>query len=114
VVICASINNKIIFLLAKPPLYYLHAYHKFIYHVFSVTGENLHHGTPANPVSSSLVPGGSCSGSAVAVSAQLVDFAIGISERFLPSTDYKPLLVHVNGTFFIMFLLHHEDNAVCM
>lgn len=44
---------------------------------FGVTGENLHHGTPANPVSSSLVPGGSCSGSAVAVAAQLVDFAIG-------------------------------------
>ncbi|XP_066320707.1 outer envelope protein 64, mitochondrial-like [Miscanthus floridulus] len=44
---------------------------------FGVTGENLHHGTPANPVSPSLVPGGSCSGSAVAVAAQLVDFAIG-------------------------------------
>ncbi|AQK75017.1 Amidase [Zea mays] len=44
---------------------------------FGVTGENLHHGTPANPVSSSLVPGGSCSGSAVAVAAQLIDFAIG-------------------------------------
>ncbi|AQK75009.1 Amidase [Zea mays] len=81
---------------------------------FGVTGENLHHGTPANPVSSSLVPGGSCSGSAVAVAAQLIDFAIGISERFLPSTDYKPPLVHVNGTFFIMFLLHHEDDAVCV
>jgi len=82
---------------------------------FSVTGENLHHGTPANPVSPSLVPGGSCSGSAVAVAAQLVDFAIGISERFLPtSSDYKPPLVHVNGTFSVIFLLHHEDNDVCV
>ncbi|KAJ1281111.1 hypothetical protein BS78_04G283200 [Paspalum vaginatum] len=44
---------------------------------FGVTGENLHCGTPINPASPSLVPGGSCSGSAVAVAAQLVDFAIG-------------------------------------
>lgn len=44
---------------------------------FGVTGENLHCGTPINPASPSLVPGGSCSGSAVAVSAQLVDFALG-------------------------------------
>lgn len=49
----------------------------------SVTGENLHCGTPINPASSSLIPGGSCSGSAVAVAAQLVDFALGISEFFL-------------------------------
>jgi hypothetical protein len=38
----------------------------------------LHYGTPINPSSPSVVPGGSCSGSAVAVSAQLVDFALGI------------------------------------
>ncbi|TVU28575.1 hypothetical protein EJB05_20097, partial [Eragrostis curvula] len=44
---------------------------------FGVTGENLHCGTPVNSASPSLVPGGSCSGSAVAVSAQLVDFALG-------------------------------------
>ncbi|PNT69605.1 hypothetical protein BRADI_3g58760v3 [Brachypodium distachyon] len=44
---------------------------------FGVTGENLHCGTPINPVSPTVVPGGSCSGSAVAVSAQLVDFALG-------------------------------------
>ncbi|CAL4885430.1 unnamed protein product [Urochloa decumbens] len=44
---------------------------------FGVTGENLHCGTPINPASPSLVPGGSCSGSAVAVAAQLVDFALG-------------------------------------
>ncbi|GJM86888.1 hypothetical protein PR202_ga02787 [Eleusine coracana subsp. coracana] len=50
---------------------------------FGVTGENLHCGTPINSASPSLVPGGSCSGSAVAVSAQLVDFALGILERLL-------------------------------
>ncbi|KAM0891980.1 hypothetical protein ACQ4PT_026050 [Festuca glaucescens] len=44
---------------------------------FGVTGQNLHCGTPINPASPSVVPGGSCSGSAVAVSAQLVDFALG-------------------------------------
>ncbi|KAG6498451.1 hypothetical protein ZIOFF_046365 [Zingiber officinale] len=43
----------------------------------SVTGENLHYGTPYNPELPSLVPGGSCSGSAVAVAAELVDFALG-------------------------------------
>ncbi|WVZ73620.1 hypothetical protein U9M48_021906 [Paspalum notatum var. saurae] len=44
---------------------------------FGVTGENLHCGTPINSASPSLTPGGSCSGSAAAVAAQLVDFAIG-------------------------------------
>ncbi|EEC74029.1 hypothetical protein OsI_08982 [Oryza sativa Indica Group] len=44
---------------------------------FGVSGGNLHNGTPINPASPSLFPGGSCSGSAVAVSAQLVDFALG-------------------------------------
>ncbi|CAN6274384.1 unnamed protein product [Urochloa humidicola] len=44
---------------------------------FGVTGENLHCRTPINPASPSLVPGGSCSGSAVAVAAQLADFALG-------------------------------------
>uniref|UniRef100_A0A0A9D4E8 Amidase domain-containing protein n=1 Tax=Arundo donax TaxID=35708 RepID=A0A0A9D4E8_ARUDO len=44
---------------------------------FGVTGENIHCGTPINSASPSLVPGGSCSGSAVAVSAELVDFALG-------------------------------------
>ncbi|KAL6911513.1 hypothetical protein ACP4OV_000318 [Aristida adscensionis] len=44
---------------------------------FGVTGENLHCGTPINSAAPSLVPGGSCSGSAVAVAAQLVDFALG-------------------------------------
>uniref|UniRef100_A0A0D9VL71 Amidase domain-containing protein n=1 Tax=Leersia perrieri TaxID=77586 RepID=A0A0D9VL71_9ORYZ len=44
---------------------------------FGVTGANLHYGTPINPASPLLFPGGSCSGSAVAVSAELVDFALG-------------------------------------
>ncbi|KAL3515533.1 hypothetical protein ACH5RR_022435 [Cinchona calisaya] len=44
---------------------------------FGITGENSHYGTPTNPKLPSHVPGGSSSGSAVAVAAELVDFAIG-------------------------------------
>ncbi|KAJ9159117.1 hypothetical protein P3X46_024643 [Hevea brasiliensis] len=42
-----------------------------------ITGENMHYGTPINPQMPSFVPGGSSSGSAVAVAAELVDFAVG-------------------------------------
>ncbi|GAB2270070.1 hypothetical protein Dimus_004983 [Dionaea muscipula] len=44
---------------------------------FGITGENVHYGTPVNPQRTSHNPGGSSSGSAVAVAAQLVDFALG-------------------------------------
>jgi amidase len=44
---------------------------------FGVTGVNSWSGTPINPRYPDLVPGGSSSGSAVAVAAELVDFAIG-------------------------------------
>ncbi|KAH9658185.1 Outer envelope protein 64 [Citrus sinensis] len=44
---------------------------------FGITGENKHYGTPVNPQMPSHIPGGSSSGSAVAVAAQLVDFALG-------------------------------------
>lgn len=43
-----------------------------------ITGENLHYGTPTNPQMPSCIPGGSSSGSAVAVAAGLVDFSLGI------------------------------------
>lgn len=42
-----------------------------------ITGENVHYGTPVNPQLQSHIPGGSSSGSAVAVAAGLVDFALG-------------------------------------
>ncbi|AOM84036.1 amidase [Salisediminibacterium beveridgei] len=45
--------------------------------MYSLHGENIHYGTPANPVSKKLIPGGSSSGSAVAVASGLRDFAIG-------------------------------------
>ncbi|KAL3656063.1 Amidase 1 [Castilleja foliolosa] len=44
---------------------------------YSINGENIHYGTPTNPCSSDRVPGGSSSGSAVAVGATLVDFSLG-------------------------------------
>lgn len=44
---------------------------------FGITGENVHYGTPSNPQMPSHIPGGSSSGSAVAVASELVDFAIG-------------------------------------
>ncbi|ADU29505.1 amidase [Evansella cellulosilytica] len=45
--------------------------------MFSLNGENYHYGTPVNPTAQERVPGGSSSGSAVAVSAGLVDVGIG-------------------------------------
>jgi amidase len=44
---------------------------------FSLEGVNAHDGTPRNPCCPDRLPGGSSSGSAVAVAAGLVDFALG-------------------------------------
>ena len=44
---------------------------------YSLTGENMHYGTPVNPRDPARVPGGSSSGSVVAVAGGLVDFALG-------------------------------------
>ena len=44
---------------------------------YSLTGENVHHGTPANVNAPGRIPGGSSNGSAAAVAGSLVDFAIG-------------------------------------
>lgn len=44
---------------------------------YSLYGENGHYGTPVNPASPDRVPGGSSSGSASAVAAGIVDFALG-------------------------------------
>ena len=42
-----------------------------------IWGENVHYGTPINPRAKNRVPGGSSSGSAVAVAAGIVDFSLG-------------------------------------
>lgn len=44
---------------------------------FSVTGANAHYGTPVNPRAPGRLPGGSSSGSAVAVAAGACDVALG-------------------------------------
>ncbi|CAK7356982.1 unnamed protein product [Dovyalis caffra] len=65
---------------------------------FGMTGENMHYGTPVNPKLPTHVPGGSSSGSAVAVAAELVDFALGtdtigcirIPAAFCGLLSYRP------------------------
>ncbi|MFC7540297.1 amidase family protein [Siccirubricoccus deserti] len=44
---------------------------------YGLTGENIWHGTPTNPAAPDRFPGGSSCGSAAAVAAGLVDFALG-------------------------------------
>ncbi len=44
---------------------------------YSLSGENLHYGTPANPAAVDRIPGGSSSGSVSAVAGGLVDFSLG-------------------------------------
>jgi amidase len=44
---------------------------------YSLSGENTHYGTPVNPAAPERIPGGSSSGSASAVAAGVVDFALG-------------------------------------
>ena len=44
---------------------------------YSLTGENVHYGTPVNPAAPGRVPGGSSNGSTSAVAGGLVDFALG-------------------------------------
>ncbi|GLX70044.1 amidase [Paenibacillus glycanilyticus] len=45
--------------------------------MYSINGQNEHYGTPINPKAPDRIPGGSSSGSAVAVAAGAVDFALG-------------------------------------
>ena len=44
---------------------------------YSLSGTNVHYGTPTNPAAPGCVPGGSSSGSAAAVAGGLCDFALG-------------------------------------
>jgi amidase len=44
---------------------------------YSLEGDNFHYGTPVNPRWPQALPGGSSSGSAVAVACEAVDFALG-------------------------------------
>jgi amidase len=44
---------------------------------YSLSGTNIHYGTPVNPAAQGRVPGGSSSGSAAAVAGRAVDLALG-------------------------------------
>ncbi|GIL60004.1 hypothetical protein Vafri_14638 [Volvox africanus] len=44
---------------------------------YSLNGENVHYGTPINPAAPGRIPGGSSSGSAVAVACGDVDIGLG-------------------------------------
>ncbi|NVK57256.1 MAG: amidase [Alteromonadaceae bacterium] len=44
---------------------------------YSLNGQNIHYGTPQNPVTPERLPGGSSSGSATAVAAGLADIGLG-------------------------------------
>lgn len=44
---------------------------------YSLNGQNIHYGTPQNPITPERLPGGSSSGSAVAVAAHLADIGLG-------------------------------------
>src|SRR5437764_5766417 len=48
---------------------------------YSLTGENVHYGTPVNVNAPGRVPGGSSNGSAAAVAGGLVDFARSVTVR---------------------------------
>lgn len=62
--------------------------------ISSISGENKHYDTPTNPTAPARVPGGSSSGAAVAVAANLVDFSLGnvltlnMLSIVLPSTSH--------------------------
>lgn len=45
--------------------------------MYSLNGENIHYGTPLNPIAPNCIPGGSSSGSASAVANGLTTFALG-------------------------------------
>ncbi|SBS29286.1 Glutamyl-tRNA(Gln) amidotransferase subunit A [Marinomonas aquimarina] len=44
---------------------------------YSLNGQNIHYGTPENPITPERLPGGSSSGSAVAVSGHLAEIGLG-------------------------------------
>lgn len=84
---------------------------------FRITGENVCYGTPLNPKLPSHIPGGSASGSAVAVAAELVDFALGMVSLFklqlLKVSDLKfsLLLFHVCVQIFYNGLKYEDDEV---
>lgn len=65
----------------------------------SISGENKHYGTPTNPAATARVPGGSSSGAAVAVAANLVDFSLGKDIVILIDVLHPPFHLFVFHSF---------------
>ena len=72
---------------------------------FSLEGRNVHHRRLVNPVCPGRLPGGSSSGSAVAVAGRLVDFALG--------TDTGGS-VRVPANFLGLFGFRPSHGAICL
>jgi hypothetical protein len=60
--------------------------------LFSISGENNNYVTPTNPAAHASVPGGSSSGAAVAVAANLVDFSLGELLISVQQLTFLPLV----------------------
>jgi amidase len=78
---------------------------------FSLEGENAHYGTPINPACPDRLPGGSSSGSAVAVAGGLADFGLGtdtggsvrVPASFTGIYGYRPTHGRVSTTGVVAF-----------
>lgn len=66
----------------------------------SVSGDNKSFGMPANPVALDRIPGGSSSGSAVAVAAGFVDFALGEDWGYL--NTLQKLKMHMTAKILVV------------
>jgi len=72
---------------------------------YSLNGENMHYGTPTNPKAPGRIPGGSSSGSAIAVAAGLVTYA---GER----TGYGQMIEINHGNGLATRYCHNEQLLV--
>ena len=81
---------------------------------YSLSGENVHYGTPLNPRCPERVPGGSSCGSVSAVAAELVDFALGsdcggsvrLPASYCGVLGMRPSLSHITAREEVVTLLN--------
>ena len=80
---------------------------------YSLSGENLHYGTPANPAAADRIPGGSSSGSVSAVAGGLVDFFVGYGLRWIgtPAGELLRCVRHASDPQSYSSKRHHSIRA---